>query len=353
MSGEKTLHPTKKKLEDARKKGQVAVSKDAQIVVKLGAFYLFFFWLSEGYAPRFVELIDLIVNTGFNQQGHVSSDIISAAFELFVFVCAPLVAVCAISATLATWVQIGFLVAPEALMPSFKKFDAASNLKNMLSKKSLVQLLINVGKVGILTWVAYLVFMDSLPNMINSYRVGIGYFFIVLSDCLKDIVFFSLGLFLVLAVLDWVAEYSNYIKNNRMSHSDVKDENKQTQGDPQTKKRMRKEHKSLLNSSLSRMGEAKAVVANPTHISVALDFEPGKHDLPFILCMGVDEEALEIRTKAKALNIPVIVHVDLARSLYKDCEVEEYIQKQHLAMAAEVFRAVLKIGQDSQGQSKQ
>ncbi len=341
MSGEKTEKPTRKKLEDARKKGQVAVSKDVQIVAKLGLFYMVFFWLSEGYAPKFVELLNLIVDAGFHQKGHFSPDIFSAAMDVFFIIIGPLVAACAIAATLTTWAQIGFLVAPEALMPSFKKFDAVSNLKNMLSKKSFIQLILNVCKVGILAWVAYLTFMDSLPNMINSYRVGVGYFFVVLVDCLKDIIFFSLGLFIAIALIDWVAEYTNYIKNNKMSKHDIKDEHKQSDGNPESKRRMKKEHKSLLNSSLNKMGDAKAVVANPTHISVALDYEPGKHDLPFIVCMGVDEEAMEMRQKAKELGIPVIVNVDLARSLYRDCEEEEYIRKEHLVLAAEVFRAVL------------
>lgn len=347
MSGEKTEQPTQKKLEDARKKGQVAVSKDVQIVVKLGLFYLVFFWLSESYAPRFVELLDLIINAGFNQQGHLSPAIFSLTQEILFLIIGPLVATCAIAATLMTWAQIGFLVAPEAVIPSFKKLDAVSNLKNMFSKKSFIQLFLNVGKVLILSWVAYLVFMDSLSNMINSYRVGIGYFFVVLVDCLKDIIFFSLALFVILAVIDWAAEYMNYIKNNKMSKNDIKDEYKKSEGSPENKNRRRKEHRSILNSSLNKMGDAKAIVANPTHIAVALDYEPGKHDLPFILCMGADEDALEIRKRAKELGIPVIVNVPLARGLYNDCEEEEYIKKEHLVLAAEVFRAVLQLSQQS------
>lgn len=345
MSGEKTEQPTQKKLDDARKKGQVAVSKDMQIVVKLGMFYMVFFWLSDSYAPRFVELIDLIIDSGFNQQGHFSPVIFNLANEILFLIVGPLVAVCAIAATLMTWAQIGFLVAPEALIPSFKKFDAVSNVKNMLSKKSFIQLFLNIGKVLILSWVAYLVFMDSLSNMINSYRVGIGYFFTVLVDCLKDIIFFSLALFLILAAIDWAAEYMNYIKNNRMSKNDIKDEHKQSEGSPENKNRRRREHRSILNSSLNKMGDAKAIVANPTHIAVALDYEPGKHDLPFILCMGVDDEAMQMRKRAKELGIPVIVNVPLARSLYSDCEEEEYIKKEHLVLAAEVFRAVVQLSQ--------
>ena len=102
-------------------------------------------------------------------------------------------------------------------------------------------------------------------------------------------------------------------------------------------------HKSLLNASLSRVSAAKAVVANPTHISIALDYEPGKYDLPYVLAMGVDEDALRIRETAKQYGIPVIVNVKLARMIYQDCEEDEYIKKDHLVLAAEVFRAVLQL----------
>lgn len=353
MSGEKTEQPTRKKLEDARKKGQVAVSKDVQIVFKLSAFYFFFFWFSESYIPKFVDLIDQIVNTGFNQKGFISPGVIYTAVELTLLLIVPFVAVCALVGTLMTWAQIGFLASPEALTPSFKKFDAISNIKNMLSKKSLIQLLLNAFKVLILSTVSYLVFLDEIPNMINSYRVGLDQFYIVLTSCLKDIIYFSLALLTILALLDWVAEYTHYIKNNKMSKQDIKDEHKQSDGNPEMKSKRKREHRSILNSSLSKMGDAKVVVANPTHVSVALDYQPGKHDIPYIVCMGIDDEALEIRGTAKKLGIPVIVNVELARSLYKNCQEEEYIRKEHLVLAAEVFRALLELTQKKNLESTQ
>jgi len=137
--------------------------------------------------------------------------------------------------------------------------------------------------------------------------------------------------------------YFNHIKTLRMSKHDVKDERKQSDGDPQMKNTRRQQHRSLINSSLNKMGGAKAIVANPTHISVALDYEPGKHDVPFILAMGEDDDALRMRQFAKEKGIPIIVNVKLARMLYQDCEEDEYIQKEHLELAAQVFKAVMQL----------
>lgn len=346
MSGEKTEQPTSKKLKDAREKGQVAVSKDVQILGKLLLFYAVFFWLSIDYDTHFAQLLDLIIETGFKERGTLSSSIISLAIDVFMVITIPLVMVCALAGTLTTWMQIGFLVAPEAVKPSFKKFDAVSTVKNMFSKKSLVQLLLTVCKVAILVLVAYLSFRGNIGDMLNSYRTGFSQMLSVLVETVKDLIFFSLGVFTILALLDWVMEKSHHIKNLRMSKQDLTDEQKQTQGNPQLKSHMKSQHRSILNSSLNKMSGAKAVVANPTHISVALDYEPGKHDIPFIVCMGADEDAFDIRRKAKELGIPVIVNVELARSLYKDCEEDEYIKKEHLVLAAEVFRAVMQLASE-------
>lgn len=347
MSGEKTQKPTQKKIDDARKKGQVAVSKDIQIVVKLGLFYLFFFWVNQSYADRFTRLIDMIVTQGFAAPDQFLAGLFDYSLDIFLFIVTPIVGVCALAGTVSTWAQIGMLVAPESAAPSFKKFDAVSNIKNMLSKKSLVQLVLSVCKVLVLVLVAYLVFKGSVGDIVYSYRAGLGPLLTLLNNILQRIVFYSLAIFLIMAVIDWTMERSKLMKDLRMSHSDIKDEHKETQGNPEIKKKRKSMHRSLLNESLSKVPSSKVVVANPTHISVALDYEPGKHDLPFVVAMGVDEDALLIRKKAKEHGIPIISNVKLARMIYQDCDEEEYIQKQHLELAAQVFKTVLEMTSDT------
>lgn len=343
MSGEKTEKPTQKKLEDARKKGQVAVSKDAQTLVKLMAFYLFLFWICDSYKDRFTRLLDLILQTGLTEKHHFSESIFQLAFQTFALIAFPLVMVCAIASLLSTWMQIGILIAPEALTPSFKKMDAVSNVKNMFSKKSLIQLLISIVKVIILAIVGYLVFTGSLHEIVYSYRAGLPQLLNIAITVIKQMIFFSLAVFVVLAVIDWSVVYSQHIKSLKMSLQDIKDENKQSYGDPKMKSKRKQMHRSLLNSSLDSIRSAKAVVANPTHISVALDYEPGKHDIPYILAMGEDDEAMLMREEAKRHGVPVIVNVKLARMLYADCEENEYIRREHLELAAEVFKAVMQL----------
>lgn len=349
MSGEKNLPATKKKIDDARKKGQVAVSKDIKIVANLLVGYALIFELMPSYVEQLTNLVDIITSTGISEKFSWSSEVVSAAFQVFVLIVFPVIAASAICATVLTWAQIGFLVAPEAAMPSFKKLDAIQNIKNMFSKKSFFQLLLSVGKVLIVAWVVFLVFTGMTNDMVYSYRGGMLELFGVMGAVLKKVVFMTLSAFIVIALVDWVIEKANLLKTLRMSHSDIKDENKQSFGNPEIIKKRKQEHRSLLNSSLSQLDRSKLIVANPTHISVALDYEPGVHDIPFIVAMGVDADALEIREKAKRLGIPVIVNVKLARMLYSECEEEEYIRKEHLELAAEVFRVLFQLNQTASG----
>lgn len=206
MSGEKTEKPTKKKIEDARKKGQVAVSKDAQIVLKLGTFYVFLFWIGETYLDHFSELLDLIISSDMRLDQARGQEITDLAMQIFLVITLPLVFVCAVVGLLATWMQIGFLVAPEGATPSFKKMDAVGNIKNMLSKKSLVQLLLSLVKVCILIAVGYFVFIGSLSEILYSFRMGVVQFFDVLVLILQRVIMFSLSVFVILAAIDWTME---------------------------------------------------------------------------------------------------------------------------------------------------
>lgn len=348
MSGEKTEKPTKKKIDDARKKGQVAISKDAQIVIKLGTFYMLLFLVSGSYLDYLSELLDLIISAGMQGESKAGQEITDLALRIFLVITLPLVFLCGLMGLLSTWMQIGFLVAPEGAVPSFKKMNAVGNIKNMLSKKSLMQLVLSLFKVCILITIGYFVFVGSLSDILYSFRVGIIQFFDVLVLVLQRVIMYSLSIFIILAAIDWTMEKSHLTKQLKMSHQDIRDEYKQREGDPRMKQKRKSVHRSLLNASLNKVGGAKAVVANPTHISVALDYQPGKHDLPFIVCMGVDDDAFLIRQEAKKHGVPIITNIKLARMLYQDCEEEEYIKKQHLQLAAEVFRLVMELNLQQQ-----
>jgi flagellar biosynthesis protein FlhB len=342
MSGEKTEEATNKKIEDSIKQGQVAISKDVQTLAKLIAFYAVFFYFIMEFSGKVSNYFDSLFVLIFKKNIDFDA-IISMSVDLFFVLTFPLVIVCVLFSMISTWMQIGFVYSPEAIIPSFKKFDFVQNIKQMFSKKSLVQLLVAFVKVVVLMIVSWLVLLDSLETITLSYRAGLDAFLEILLSLLKLVLFFSFLVFVLLSLIDWFAVFIDHKKNIRMSKTEIKDENKQQYGDPGIKRKRKQLHRNLINSSLSNVSKAKAVVTNPTHIAVALDYEVGVHDLPFILSMGEDEEAILIKSEAAKHGIPIIENVVLARRLYADCEEEEYIQEQHLEMVAELFRLVLRL----------
>lgn len=341
MSGEKNKAPTEKKKKDSKKKGQVAISKDIQTIIKLSVFYLVFFSSIRSWDDELSQLLDMILTESQNNPWTLSSELFASAGWVMFFILLPIIGFGAVAGLVSTWIQTGLVIAPEAVQPSFSKLDPVGNVKNMLSKKSLIQLFASVMKVLTLTVVAYLIVSNAMNDLVLSYRVGVDGALNTLGTLLEDFTKWCMLIFLVWAAMDWAAVFTHHIKQISMSHQDIMDEHKETNGNPQFKSYRKKQHRSLLNSSLNRVGEAKAVVTNPTHIAVALDYEPGVHDLPYILAMGEDDDAMAIRREAEKLGIPVITNVKLARMLYADCEEDEYIQKQHLELAAVVFKAII------------
>lgn len=340
MSGEKTEEATEKKKEDSRKKGQVAVSKDVQTLLKLFFFYAVFFAMINEIGQRFERDFNTLMSLSFKDDLNVS-EVVSLSMDLFLYLCLPLVGISFLMALLSTWVQTGLVYAPEAVMPSFKKMNFIENIKGMFSKKSMVQLVLSVIKIIILAFVSWKVIVMYSTEIILSYRGGIDALIPLMVYLIKTVIFISLAVFIVLSFTDWITVFFEHKKNIKMSKQEVKDEYKQQEGDPHMKSKRKSMHRSLINSALKKVPDAKVVVANPTHISVALDYEPGRRDLPFILAMGEDEDALLIRKEADKHGIPIIRSVQLARQLYAECQEDEYIKEQHFQMAAEVFKLVM------------
>lgn len=344
MSGEKTEKPTHKKLQDARKKGQVAVSKDILIFFQLlfvfSALFLlldtFSSWFADFSKLSFLSITDLTVKNLLvvtKEAVVVTAKVIGIVFVVSM-----------IASLLGTFVQVGFMFSPEAVKPSFKKFDVIGNFKNMFSGKSLVQLLLSVFKVIVLTVIFYFIFKFRLDEIIKTVRLDLPGLLDVLVRLLKFLIYPALLSFSLLSIMDWAAVFYFHRKNLMMSKQEVFDEYKQNEGDPHIKSQRKQTHRSLIDGSLSNMSNAKVVVANPTHISVALDYEPGTHDLPYVLCIETDEFAYLVRQQALKMGIPVIRNVELARGIYHDGAVDQYIPAAYIKLAADVFKEVIELG---------
>lgn len=350
-SGEKTEQPTDKKLEDARKKGQVAQSQDInKLFTTLAGFELLI-------AIR-ENIMNTIENMILQPLTRMNDDFVFSAVSVAkgvllsaLLLCLPVLFVIIIARFCAAWVQFGFLMSPESAMPKLSKLNPISNAKNLVSPQKLMEFVFNIVKVIVLTAVFYSIISDSLGSILLlpmgsipfSFEVGVTILVIILRICL--------GIFLIVAVTDFLVQKYFFIKKQKMTKDEVFREYKQMEGDPMLKSERKNLAREFANSS-GNIGEqvpkADAVVVNPTHFAVAIMYKPGETPLPIILCKGYDTRAQNIIDVAKENEVPIIRYVWLARTLFFKGNEGKYIPKPTLRPIAAVLRAVKEITESGQ-----
>ena len=343
MSGEKTEAPTDKKLNDARKKGQVAQSQDVNKLFVTMAGFEILIAMKDVFLEK-AESIFIITIASINDPfifaiKQVSKQLINIGASISLMVVAAVI----IARVLGGMVQIGFLMAPETIMPSLKKLNPIANIKNLFSVKKIIELFTNIAKALVLAFVFYSVVESALADilfistgtLLFSLNVGVDLFIFAAR---LSMVFFG-----ILAIIDFIVQKHFFIKGQKMSKDDIFREYKQAEGDPQMKGERKAVARELAQSGpapIKNVDEATAVLVNPTHFAIALRYVPGETPLPKLLCKGVDDRAQEIVKRAREQGVPVICYVWLARTLFSTGKENNYIPRKVIKPMAAVFRAI-------------
>lgn len=350
-SGEKTEEPTPKKLEDARKKGQVAQSQDInKLFTTVAGFELFI-----AMRDKMIKTIEDIM---LQPLARINDDFVFAATSVAksvllnaLFLCLPVLAVIIIARFCAAWVQFGFLVSPESAMPKLSKFNPISNAKNLVSPQKLMEFFFNIIKVVVLTTVFYVIIKNSINQIILFSTGTLTYALDSGADILIIILRICLMIFLIVSVVDFLVQKHFFIKQQKMTKDEVFREFKQSEGDPMIKGQRKQIAQELASGDGGNVQQdvpnADAVVVNPTHFAVAISYKPGETPLPIILCKGYETRAKDIIKVAKEHNIPIIRYVWLARTLYRKGKEGKFIPRPTLKAMAAVLRAVREIDVDS------
>ncbi|PKR78636.1 flagellar biosynthesis protein FlhB [Halalkalibacillus sediminis] len=340
---EKTERATPKKREDSRKKGQVAKSQD--IVTALMLFFVFIFLMVFGsfmgetltgiYTYSFTEFIHWDL-TAFNVERVLFEMTIEA-----VKIVAPIMAVALLAAFAATYMQIGFLFTGEPLKFDLKKIDPIKGFKRIFSARALVEFLKSLFKIiaigavcfGLIWWNKDEMMMLSMKNLSSSVAF-FGQLTILMGISTSLILMF-------LAIPDYVYQRYDYEKNIKMSKQDVKDENKNIEGDPLIKSRMKERQRQMAQQRMmSEVPSADVVITNPTHYSIALKYDEDRSEAPYIVAKGVDYIAFKIREVANANGVMRIENRPLARGLYDSAEIGDDIPEEFFQAVAEVLAYV-------------
>lgn len=341
MSDDKTEEPTDKKIEDAREKGQIAVSKDlaklATLVVMANIAFV--------TEPMWREAINSLLDLSFSRIGQpfqqAVDDITTAAGLLLMLVFAICFVVCILVGVAAHWGQFGVLVSFQSLTPSIDKLNPVNGAKQLFSKKKLIELLNTVFKCAMIGYIVYVLVRNQLPAIVTlagGQPEDIMHAFI---NVLKAIFNVIVVLCLILGAIDLMIQKHFHKKELMMDMEEIKREYKESEGDPMVKGERKQLARQWANEApASRTEEANAVVVNPTHFAVAMYYDPTQNMVPVVLAKGKDTTAAAMIERARKFGIPVIRHVWLARTLYATAKPDEVIPKSSYESVALVYAVV-------------
>lgn len=343
---QKTEDPTDKKLSRARSKGQVASSQEVKswVVLLAGTAGIIFMapMIADGLRQislPYLENVDQIPADFEGMRAFISQSFIDVGLIIAPFML--LVVIFAIGGGL---MQFGLLFAPEKIKPELSKVSPMSGIKRMFSIKSVVEFGKGILKLIIVAMVALGI---TLP-LLHDITLMPGFSMAAILDRIQNIAVLiaagTIAVMTAIAALDFMFQKYQFTKSMRMSKQEVKDEHKQSEGDPQVKGRIRAlRQQRARERMMSAVPEADVVVTNPTHYAVALKYDIDEMAAPRLVAKGVDSLAFKIREVAEEHDIPIVENPPLARALHASVELDEEIPPEHFVAVAEVIGYVMRL----------
>jgi flagellar biosynthetic protein FlhB len=337
---EKTEQATPRRREEARKKGQVAKSQEIASVAILLACMTYFNFDATRLTKKMMGLISsflkesgtLLINTD-----NIQILAMGWVYDFFIFI-APVLITVLVAGILANFVQVGLVFSAEALEPKFSKIDPFKGFQRLFSLKSFAELTKSIVKLCIVSYVAYVTVKDEMEVLPSLMDRSIGDIMVYMGEISFKIILRTSWVLIVLAVLDYVYQRWEYEKGLRMSRQEIKDEYKQTEGDPLMKARIRRIQREMARKRMmAKVPKADVVITNPDHIAVALEYDQLRMFAPVVVAKGVGFIAEKIKEIARQNNVPIIENKPLAQVLNKMVKVNEVIPENLYKAVAEVL----------------
>ncbi len=348
----RTEKATPKRRSETREKGNVAQSPEVGSVVVLFLGIVSIWFAGSFISGRFQELMRTTFTTYTSVEltpSSVQQLLVGTVARMAVMI-APIMLVLVLAAFAASAMQFGFLWAPQALKPKLSQLQPKLSRLNMLSKDKLIDLAVAVGKITLISLVAYwslkaylprfLPLMDQTVPQIADFTVGIAF----------RIVIRIIVLLIVLAALDYLWKRHRYEDKIKMTKQQVKDERKNVEGDPMIKGHIRGlQLKASMQRMMQDVPKADVVITNPTHYAIALRYDPETMPAPKVVAKGARLLAERIIELAKMHHIPIVENAPLVQALYKAVEVGGYVPLAFYHAVAEVLAYVFAIGRARRG----
>ncbi|WP_107837865.1 flagellar biosynthesis protein FlhB [Metasolibacillus meyeri] len=347
FAGEKTEKATPKKRQDARKKGQVLKSQDVTAAVLLLLMFIFLFVI----APFMFKGIMGFLNQAFERNLLVESITIEIVMELYfetlkemAKLVLPIMLVAIVAGIGANYFQFGLLFTTETLKLDLKKMDPIKGIKKIISLRAIINLIKSLLKVSFIGAVTTTVIWVNLENVL-SLAFKSPWETLGTVAYLTGIMGLAAALMLVfIALLDYLYEKYEYEKQLKMSKQDIKDEHKNSEGDPLIKSKIKQRQREMaMRRMMQEIPSADVVITNPTHFAIALKYDEDSMEAPRVVAKGTDFVAQKIKMIAKENDVIMVENRALARAMYDQVEIGDAVPEEFFKAVAEILAYVYRI----------
>lgn len=354
--GEKTEPATPKKLDDARKEGNVAKSRElVNSVVLVACFAILKVTIGnigKGFLETYVNVYGKISTYANQAADEVTYDALSNlfldAFKTALVAFIPILAVTFIITFVGDLVQVKWKVTGKPLKPQFSRINPLKGFKRIFSLQSIINLLKSIALVIIIFFVVFQTVMSKKGLLFNLYEVTLLEALGVIGDTVISLGMKISIIYLIVGVGDFVYQKIKFKNEMMMTKQEVKDELKNSEGDPQIKGQIKQRmRQASMRRMMQELPTADVVITNPTHYAVALKYESGKQRAPVVVAKGEDYLAMKIKEKAKEFSIEIVENKPLARALYANVDIGQEIPEELYQAVAEVLAYVYGLKQKS------
>jgi flagellar biosynthesis protein FlhB len=345
---ERTEQATPKKLEDAREKGRVAKSRELPSVAVMGACLVYLYFNASSMTTQLMDML----RTHLRNAGRfsISMDSIQPMLvDVLIqtsMILLPFLLVAVVSGLLVNIFQAGFVFSSEAIAPKFSKIDPIKGFQRLFALQSLVELFKNIMKMIIVGMVAYITIKGETDQIMPLVNLNVQHIFLYIGRVSFKILYTTCWVLIILAVLDYVYQKWEYAKSLKMTKQEIKEENKQTEGDPLIKGRIKRLQREMARKRMmAAVPKADVIITNPTHLAVAIRYEASTMNAPVVVAKGADLLAEKIKEIAVENGIPLVENKPVAQVLYRMVDVEQSIPENLYKAIAEILAYVYSLKQ--------
>lgn len=344
FAGEKTEDPTAKRMSDAKKKGQTAKSQDlsAAIVILVGFFTL---WVCGNNMYKaliqFTSFIfsNMVISTDVESVIHLFFEIIVVLTKAM----APIMFAILAAGLALNYYEVGFIFTTEPLSFDLNRLNPINGMGRIFSKRAIMELFKSIAKVVVVGYFVYLYIIDQVIQMPKLIFMDLPSALSSIVDIIFKLAFEISAVLLIIGVIDFMYQKWQHKQELKMSKQDIKDEFKQSEGDPQIKGKIKQKQKQIsMQRMMQEVPKADVIVTNPTHYAVALKYEKGM-TAPVIVAKGQDFIAQRIKKIAREAHVTIVENKPLARALYLSVEIGDVVPQELYKAVAEVLAYVYRL----------